>query len=300
MGSILEGLPRGSRVAVIRLRSLGDCVLTTPALAILRRSRPDLRISIVVEPRFRAIFEGNPDIDEIVAPNVSALRRTRPDLCLNLHGGRGSAWMTWLSGARHRAGFAHYRHGFAYNVRIPRAQEILNVDRTVHTAEHLASAMFFLGAPVTEIPRARLVAAEKVPPRAVIHPVAATPEKTWRADGFVEVARRLQAARADVLFIGARGDALAPFQEFPTLSGAPLSEIKNLLASATIFVGNDSGPAHMAAAFGVPSVVLFGASNPAIWGPWRTSSEVVTAPGGIAAIPLDQVLGALSRLRVAA
>jgi len=205
-----------------------------------------------------------------------------------------------LSGAKYRAGFGHYRHRYAYNVLIPRTQEILNVDRTVHTAEHLASAMFFLGAPVTEITRARLVAAEKVPPRAVIHPVAATPEKTWRADGFVEVARRLQAARADVLFIGARADDLSPFREFPTLSGAPLSEIKNLLASATIFVGNDSGPAHMAAAFGVPSVVLFGASNPAIWGPWRTSSEVVTAPGGIAAIPLDQVLGALSRLRVAA
>lgn len=300
MGSVLEGLPRAGRVAVIRLRSLGDCVLTTPALAILRRFRPDLRISVVVEPRFRAIFENNPDVDEILEPEFNALRRARPDLCLNLHGGRRSAWMALLSGARYRAGFGHYRQRYAYNVLIPRTQEILNVDRTVHTAEHLASAMFFLGAPVTEIPQARLVAAEKVPPRAVIHPVAATPEKTWRADGFVEVARRLQAARADVLFIGARADDLSPFREFPTLSGAPLSDIKNLLASATIFVGNDSGPAHMAAAFGVPSVVLFGASNPAIWGPWRTSSEVVTAPGGIAAIPLDQVLGALSRLRVAA
>jgi ADP-heptose:LPS heptosyltransferase len=287
-------------VAVIRLRSLGDCVLTTPALAILRRFRPDLRVSIVVEPRFRAIFEGNPDIDEIVEPTLSALRRARPDVCLNLHGGRRSAWLTWLSGARFRAGFGHYRHGFVYNVRIPRAQEILNVDRTVHTAEHLASAMFFLGVPVTEIPRARLVPGGKTSSRAVIHPVAATLEKTWRAEGFVEVARRLQAARADVLFIGAREDDLSPFQEFPRLAGAPLSEIKDLLASAAIFVGNDSGPAHMAAAFGVPSVVLFGASNPAIWGPWRTSSEVVTAAGGIASITLDQVLTAMARLRVAA
>jgi len=56
----------------------------------------------------------------------------------------------------------------------------------------------------------------------------------------------------------------------------------------------------MAAAFGVPSVVVFGASDPAIWGPWRTPSEVVTAPGGIADITVDQVLGALARLRVAA
>lgn len=300
MGSILEGLPRAGRVAVVRLRSLGDCVLTTPALSILRRFRPDLRISVVVEPRFRAIFEDNPDIDEILQPELGALRRFRPDLCLNFHGGPRSAWMTALSGARVRAGFGHYRSRFAYNVRIPRAQEILKVDRTVHTAEHLASAIFYLGAPVGEIPRAKLTATDKVSPSAVIHAVAATPEKTWRADGFLEVAQRLQAARADVVFIGGRGDALSPFKEFSTLSGAPLGEIKSLLASASIFVGNDSGPAHMAAAFGVPSVVIFGASDPAIWGPWRTPSEVVSAPGGIGAVRVEQVLNALTRLRVPA
>ena len=68
MDSVLECLPRGSRVAILRLRSLGDCVLTTPALDILKRFRPDLRLAIVVEDRFREIFEGNPDLDEIHAP----------------------------------------------------------------------------------------------------------------------------------------------------------------------------------------------------------------------------------------
>ena len=300
MGTVLEGLPRSGRVAVIRLRSLGDCVLTTPALAILRRFRPDLRVSVVVEPRWRAVFEQNPDIDEILPPTLRAVRRAHPDLCLNFHGGRRSAWMTALSGARYRAGFGHFRHRFAYNVRIPRAQEILNVTRTVHTAEHLASAIFYLGAPLTEIPRARLAAAGKAARAAVIHPVAAAPAKTWVAGGFLEVARRLEASHANVVFIGGPGDDLSPFREFPVRSGAPLSEIKSLLASASIFVGNDSGPAHMAAAFGVPSVVIFGASDPAIWGPWRTPSEVVTAPGGIGAVSVEQVLGALARLRVAA
>src|SRR5438270_178212 len=132
---VLECLPRGSRVAILRLRSLGDCVLTTPALDILKRSRPDLRLAVLVEDRFRAIFEGNPDVDRILAPELPALRRLRPQLCLNLHGGTRSAWMTLSSGARYRAGFAHYRHQFAYNVRIPRAQQILRVSRTVHTAE---------------------------------------------------------------------------------------------------------------------------------------------------------------------
>jgi len=287
-------------VAVIRLRSLGDCVLTTPALAILRRFRPDLRVSVMVEARWRAVFEGNPDVDEIIEPGWIGLRRARPHLCLNFHGGRRSAWMTALSGARLRAGFGHFRHRYAYNVRIPRAQDILNVDRMVHTAEHLASAIFYLGAPVTEIPRARLTATDKQPATAVLHAVAATAEKTWRADGFVEVARRLQGSHSRVVFIGGPGDDLSPFREFPTVAGAPLADVKNLLSSASIFVGNDSGPAHMAAAFGVPSVVIFGTSNPAIWGPWRTPAEVVQSPAGIGAVTVEQVLGALARLRVAA
>jgi heptosyltransferase-3 len=54
----------------------------------------------------------------------------------------------------------------------------------------------------------------------------------------------------------------------------------------------------MAAAFGLPVVVIFGNSNPAIWGPWRTASEVVTAPGGIGHVETSQVLDALERLRV--
>jgi ADP-heptose:LPS heptosyltransferase len=74
--------------------------------------------------------------------------------------------------------------------------------------------------------------------------------------------------------------------------------VKRLLASASLFVGNDSGPAHMAAAFGVPAVVIFGESNPAIWGPWRTAAEIVAAPNGIAQVSIDQVMGALARLRV--
>jgi ADP-heptose:LPS heptosyltransferase len=170
----------------------------------------------------------------------------------------------------------------------------------VHTAEHLASAIFYLGAPVAEIPRARLTATDKQPAAAVLHAVAATAEKTWRADGFVEVARRLQASHSRVVFIGGPGDDLSPFREFPIIAGAPLAEVKNLLSSASIFVGNDSGPAHMAAAFGVPSVVIFGTSDPAIWGPWRTPAEVVQSPAGIGAVTVEQVLGALARLRVAA
>jgi heptosyltransferase-3 len=302
VGSVLECLPQASRVAVVRLRSLGDCVLTTPALDILKRSRPDLRLSVVVEDRLRDLFEENPDVDDILPPAIGVLRRWRPRVCINLHGGSRSAWLCALSGAEHRAGFGHFRHQWLYTARIPRAQEILGVERTVHTAEHLASAMFWLGATRGEIPRAKLCLPrgqiKTRPPYAVIHAVAATPEKTWRADGFLAVAERLRDWGVEPIFIGANSGDLTPFHAWQTVAGVPLAEIKMLLAGASLFVGNDSGPAHMAAAFGLPVVVIFGNSDPAIWGPWRTASEVVTASGGIARVEIAQVLDALARLRV--
>jgi heptosyltransferase-3 len=292
---MLDHLPRAASVAVLRLRSLGDSVLTTPALEILKRARPDLRVSVMVEDRFRAIFEGNPNVDDIIPPSLQSLRAVKPRLCLNLHGGTRSAWMTAASGARHRAGFGHFRHQFAYNLRIPRAQQILNQERKVHTAEHLASAMFWLGAPRIEIPRAKLVCAQPARSEAVavIHPVAATAQKTWPAAGFLAVAEHLRAQGIEPVFIGAHGDDLRAFGGYRTQT-ASLFELKSLLASASLFIGNDSGPAHMAAAFGLPVVVIFSASDPEIWAPWRTQAEVLIRPD------TQSVLGALARLRVPA
>src|SRR6478735_2481985 len=109
MQTVLERLPNRARVAVIRLRSLGDCVLTTPALDILKRARPDLRIAVVVEDRFAAVFEGNDAVELILPPQIPALRRWEPELALNLHGGSRSAALTAASGATIRAGFVHFR-----------------------------------------------------------------------------------------------------------------------------------------------------------------------------------------------
>ncbi len=312
MTTTLERVPDGARVAIIRLRSLGDCVLTTPALSLLKSHRPDLDLSVVVEDRFRAVFEGNPDVSSILPPCVRSVRGA--GMCLNLHGGTRSAWLTVASGAPVRAGFGHYRLQAAYNVRIPRAQGVLGVERTVHTAEHLASAMFYLGVPVQEIPRARLPHAyargpetriqshdrERVDrPYAVLHPFASRADKTWPAERFLEVARSMSGEMEPVFLAGPADDA-APFTEFETLSNAPLQDVMSLIAGASLFVGNDSGPAHLAAGFGVPVVALFGPSDPAIWAPWKTTSRVITNAAGLAAIQTSEVLNAVEQMKVRA
>jgi ADP-heptose:LPS heptosyltransferase len=302
---MLSNLPPHSRIALIRLRSLGDCVLTTPAIHLLKRHRPDLHLAVVAEPRFFPIFENNPDLDAVLPPTVRALRRFAPHLCVNLHGNGRTARLTLLSGARHRAAFAHFRHRWVYNTPIPTAQQVLGLTRKVHTAEHIASAVFHLGVPHSEIPHARLFAGNTplphriAGPYAVIHPPASHPAKTWPAPFFLQVAQHLR-RELDIqpVFIAGPGEDLSQFQMWPTFAGQPLSAIKRLLRDAALFLGNDSGPAHMAAAFQIPTFVLFGASDPIIWGPWQCPGEAITTTGPIHEILPAQVSAILSRMRV--
>jgi heptosyltransferase-3 len=145
--TILDQIPRGGRVLVIRLRSLGDCVLTTPAIQFSWRGGPRDRGD--GGRGFAEIFSGNPDLAGVLPPSPVTAAGFRPELALNLHGGPRSAWLTAASLSRRRAAFAHYRSApWSYNIRIPAAQEVLGEDRPVHTAEHLAAAMFYLGAAV--------------------------------------------------------------------------------------------------------------------------------------------------------
>jgi ADP-heptose:LPS heptosyltransferase len=298
MANWLDGLPAGARVLVVRLRSLGDAVLTTPALALLRAYRPDLEIGVVIEPRFAGVYEDNPDVSRIVMPSVGEVVGFRARLTLNLHGGTRSALLTAASLARWRAGFGHFRAQWLYNIRIPRAQEILGEERVIHTAEHVASAMFYLGVPRTEIPRARLVAPpgqRRAGNYAVIHPTASAAHKAWPAERFAQLGAVLRGSGLEPVFIGAAGDDLSTFEGFSVIRGASLAEIKTLLAGARLFVGNDSGPAHMAAAFALPVVVLYGASDARIWAPWRTRSETIVSPEGLDKVSLDQVIHAVEQ-----
>ena len=163
----------------------------------------------------------------------------------------------------------------------------------------MASAVFALGVPLEDVPRAQLFAS---PPRvkgryAVIHPFASAPDKQWRAERFCEVARYLGLWNIKPVFLAGPSDVVTPFRQHQVVQGS-LVEAKALLSKAAVFIGNDSGPAHMAAAFGTPSVVLFGSSNPAIWGPWQTEAEIVVAPDGLKQVSVSRVIAAVERLRI--
>lgn len=303
--SLLPELPAGARILILRLRSIGDIILLTPALRLLKEWRRDLRISVMVESRFRDLLQGNPAVEEILIPGegsgarkmlsrVGVIRELRSRgfaLCVNLHGGPTSRLFTRWSGARWRVGFAHYRGASLYNILVPDARTILN-QPSLHTAEHQAAAFLYLGLPRKEIPRAQLFsgagqagwweaqrAAMGIAPGeayAIVHPTASYKTKEWAPEGFAKIGGYLQ-REARVVPVYSCGPGEGPVLDaVEKASGAPIRRLEGIslaqfaaaIADARLFVGNDSGPAHMAAALARPVVVIFGSSSSPIWGPW--------------------------------
>ena len=134
--SLLPGLPAGARILIIRLRSIGDIILLTPTLRLLKEWRPDLRISVLVESRFRDLLLSNPAVEEILILEKGAgvrsllgrlavirgLRSRGFSLCVNLHGGPTSLLFARWNAAPWRVGFAHYRGARLYNLLVPDAR----------------------------------------------------------------------------------------------------------------------------------------------------------------------------------
>lgn len=305
-GQVLAALPHGAWVAVIRLRSLGDIILTTPALAALRRWRPDLRVVYLAEPRWTAALAGNPDIAQVIAvPGGGAgrlaalrtLRRLRPRLAVNLHGGSTAAWLTWGSGAQWRAGFVGHRHGWAVNLRMPPQPPPPGRWRW-HTAEHVAGLFRFLGLPPGELGPARVVpaaaarpavaarlaAAGVAGPYAFINAFPREAAMRWRSADYAALLPWLRArwGLAAVLAHPAAPDAetAAPLLAAGARLLAPttVAELIAIIAGAEIVIGSDGGPLHIAAALGKPVVALFGPTDREAWAPWQARHRLLMAP----------------------
>lgn len=283
----------------------------------LKAWRPDLTLSVLVESGFRQLLADNPDVDEILVLDshrlvaggpskgrwqgwrrataqlrlVTELRRRRFALCLNLHGGPTSTWLTALSGARWRAGFHHFRSPRLYHFLVPDARQILG-QQDVHTAELQVAALYWLGLPPATIPSAKTVVETGCrdwwranrssfglasgQEYALIHPTALYATKQWAPEKFAEIGDLLEReTKLAVLYACGPGES-AVLDAVEGAAGHALRRLANVsldlysaaLSEARLFVGNDSGPAHMASALGRPVVVIFGSSSSRIWGPW--------------------------------
>lgn len=302
----------------IRLRNLGEAVLDTANLRALKRQRSDLQITTLVEAIYTDLYEADPDIEAIPLTRSSqekrsslasrlhiirAIRARKFTAVINLHGGPTSAQLTFLSGARHRVGAGHFRSGYAYNLRVPPSEEILG--RTdLHTVESQFGWFRWLGLPdappaatqlfVTpakrETARAKLQTAgvDLRQPYAILAPTNEFYTKRWLPERYAAIAEQLAARGLQIVLTGAptaeqvaqvASVQAATTQKLTALTSLTIGELVAAIADATLFVGNDSGPAHIAAAVQTPLVVLFGPASAVRWRPWAAGgAELVQNP----------------------
>lgn len=283
------------RVLVVRLRSIGDTVLSTPSLVALRRFLPDAQIDILLEDWVAPLLEGFEAIDNVLTVGKTTqsrlqtaweIRRNKYDVAFNLHGGTTATFFVRASGAKHRVGFSNYQYPFLYNHLLSSSSDFWKQDKT-HSAEQQLALLGSVGVPVGDRPKSKLTVFESTIrnsklPFAVIHPVAAFPTKQWATENFAEIAEHLTQKGLKIVAVGTKKerkvlDKLKAMSSVSveTFDNLSLPQITNLVSKAKIFVGNDSGIAHIAAAVETPSVVVFGSSNRSHWSPWTDAPHEV-------------------------
>lgn len=333
------------KILLVRLRSIGDTVLATPSAFALKRFLPDAQVDILVEDWVAPLLYSHPHLDHVIALErgrmmararvARLLRSANYDVVYNLHGGTTATFFTRATGARHRVGFETYQYAALHSHKAPSPQSLWGQQKA-HSVEQQLALLGWTGVPVTDRPRTSLgvdpEASESINRRlatarlddrkiALIHPAAAFATKQWAAENFARVAEFVaEQGFAPVAIVGPNERAVLenllkelsiPIVSFDDLS---LPEVTALAARSQLFVGNDSGIAHIAAAVGTPSVVIFGSSNIAHWRPWnRAPAEVVfeempcqpchgyfcekfARPECILRVPVPRVIAAIERL----
>lgn len=301
--------PRVRRVLVVRLRSIGDTVLATPSLIALKRFLPDAQIDILLEDWVAPLLVGYSSVDNVISVGKSSLERLRVarqirkrkyDVVVNLHGGTTATFFVGASGARHRIGYAELQYSFIYNHLLSSASDFWQQE-TTHSVEQQLALLGFVGVPVEDRPKSHLtvnnemtldveeflhtygVDEERI---VLIHPASAFKTKQWSAENFAKTIDYLWSQGLFSIVVTAENErdviddiAASTKTLFHGFWDLTLPEILALAKRAEVFVGNDSGIAHIAAAVNTPSVVIFGSSNRNHWRPWTDAPhEVVFQP----------------------
>lgn len=279
------------RVLVLRALGLGDLLTAVPALRGLRRALPDAELTLAA-PAWLADAVARIDAVDRLLPTEGLLPigYEEPDLAVNLHG-RGPQSTALLRATRPKRLITHGAH-------VPwsaREHEVVRWCRLL--------AQFGIACDPDDL---RLPWSGGGNGAIVVHPGASHGARRWPAERFAEVARALG---PDVVVTGSPAEE--PLVREVARGGAvragDLGGLLDLVAGARLVVCGDTGVAHVATAYGTPSVVLFGPVSPADWGPrhgphvalWRgrTGDTFADEPDpGLLEIGVDEVLDAARSL----
>ena len=293
-------------IVAVRLRALGDVVLTTPALASLAAGYPGAPLHVVTEARFAPVLEGLPFVARIwplertmaaTVRTMFALRRERPALAVDFFGNARSALLARGSGARRVWGYDLRGRRALYDATVPREQRAAGDRREPAAAVHVRLARAAGGVEVDLAPRlvptaSAAAEAERLLSRAGVErpertvglvPAGSWPTKTWPLSHAIELSRSLLRAGYGVLALTGPGEGgiaarlVAGASGVRVLPACGVGPLAAAIARLRAVVGTDSGPRHLAAALGVPSFAWFGPTHPDTWNPpgaahgyWRT------------------------------
>jgi len=280
------------KVLFIRFSSLGDIVLALPAVASLKKARPGARITFMTKKAYEPVLRASGYVDDVLSlgdggdrtglRELAALCRQagETDLIIDLHGSIRSFFCRMLirapAVAYDKASLA--RRMLLRGAGLQRAALRHVADRYLDTLREVGieGAVTDPELPVTDAEKgqsARFLQSQGVedPGRlAVMAPGAKWPNKRWSTEGFAELARSLrQDFGLQPLIVGDSKDAVVAAILKRGIGGnvvditgkTGIRELIAVLSQAAIFIGNDSGPGHLAAAAGAPTVVVFGPTS---------------------------------------
>jgi heptosyltransferase-3 len=276
------------KILVLALRRLGDVLLATPLIRSLRRAYAEATIDVMVYAGQEGMLEGNPDCSTVIgvapypdwAGYARLLRRRwrRYDLALTTQTNDRSHAYAWLFAGRRVGLVPDLRWSSAWKRMSCSAHAVLD-DMNTHTvmqnlvlADLLGIARHYEVVP----PEAEKPPALPRAPYAVLHPYPKFNYKQWTSEGWASLMAWLRAQGLGIVLSGglepqekAYNAALASTGGVVNLTGRlRLGELSALYRGARIFVGPDTSATHIAAACGVPTLALFGPTNPVKWGPW--------------------------------
>ena len=293
-----QGLIRN--ILVIKLRAIGDVLLSTVVLESLRSAFPDAKLDFLTERQSQEVVEGNPALSSVIifdAKNENAtglilkVRRQQYDLVIDLFGNPRSALITLLSGARYRVGYRFGWRKYCYNVVTePRGDRVHNVDFNLDALRRIGipitgTRLRFPITPAADRFAKDFFEGEQIADKFVIalNPGGGWLTKRWRDRHFARLGDMLvEKLGARILVVWGPGGArmageIRNLMRHPATLIPPcnLKQLASILSRCGMLVTNDTGPMHIAAAVGTPVVAIFGPTNPLLQGPVGAPNEVI-------------------------
>lgn len=291
-------------ILVIKPRAIGDVVLSTVVLPNLRAAFPDARIAFLTENAAADIIRDNPYVDDpiIFHPRrdgyLSLLRRLRSrrfDLVFDLFCNPRSAQMAFATGAPVRVGYPFRGRAWAYNVHVE-----TRADR-IHNTEFNLDALAAVDIPVTErrlcfpLPEDRLHRMgealhpfrKRSGPLIALNASGTWESKRWDLASFARLGDLLaERLDANILLLWGPGEEedvewIIGNMQYSSYKAPPttIGELGALLACCDFTISNDSGPMHISAAVGTPTLGIFGPTNPLLQGPFGPRNAWVRLEG---------------------